>query len=371
MPAPNSFNMLWKSAVAKVSNFLGGFADAAVLLPIIALLSEQAGFSSSRLLISAGILYIATALFFKIPMAVQPLKSISVSAIALGASYQEIRIAAFCLGLFCIALTFLNIESWAKQVPIAIIHQIQVGLGVLLITQGMKANSHIGILLLSLAIFMFPVIKNIPLMGLMALVGFVGASFSNTQLLSNSVSNLIPDIMRPNLILMLLLPQLALTLSNSVLGTRNACETYFGHRAIRVTLKNLLRSIGFGNCIMALLGGLPFCHGSGGVTAHVKAGATQAWSTLLFGLFLIGFSGTALVYPKMLMALLLITTGLFHIQLGITTSKIKLGMAAGLTLLTGNLLWVLLAAILGELISHAYLQRGFAYSQASQSTKED
>lgn len=347
--------------MAKISNFLGGFADAAVLLPILALLSEQAGFSSSRLLISAGLLYIASAYFFKIPMAVQPLKSISVSAIALGASYYEIRIAAFSLGLFCVALIFFDIESWAKRVPIAVVHQIQVGLGVLLITQGLRASSNMGIMLVALAVFMFPIVKSIPVIGLLALAGFVGAGFSQTQLVSSPVL----DIMRPSLILTLLLPQLALTLSNSVLGTRNACEAYFKERASRVTLKNLLLSIGLGNCLSALLGGLPFCHGSGGVTAHVKSGATQAWATALFGLLLIGLSGSVLVYPKMLIALLLITTGLFHMQLGFATAKVKLVMAAGITVLTGNLLWVLLAAILGEFISHAYLQRSFGYSKAS------
>ncbi len=349
--------------MARVSNFLGGFADAAVLLPIIALLSEQAGFSSSRLFLSAGLLYIASAYFFKIPMAVQPLKSISVSAIALGATYDEIRIAAFSLGLFCLTLTFFNIEPWAKRVPVAIIHQIQVGLGVLLVTQGLKASSNMGVMLAALAVFLFPVVKNIPLMGLMALIGFVGAGFAETQPIWSPAL----DVIRPNLILTLLLPQLALTLSNSVLGTRNACEAYFGERASRVSLKNLLLSIGLGNCVSALLGGLPFCHGSGGVTAHVKSGAREAWSTALFGVLLIVLSGSVLVYPKMLIALLLITTGLFHMQLGIATAKIKLGIAAGVTILTGNLLWVLGVAILGEIISHAYLQRSFGYSKASRS----
>lgn len=351
--------------MSKISNFLGGFADAAVLLPIIALLSEQAGFSSSGLLVSAGFLYIASAYFFTIPMAVQPLKSISVSAIALGASFNEIRIAAFSLGIFCVALTFLNIESWAKRVPIAIVHQIQVGLGVLLVTQGLKASTNWGVILAALMVFMFPIVKNVPLMGLIALLGFVGTSFIQTQVISQPVS----DLLRPGLILTLLLPQLALTLSNSVLGTRNACEAYFGKRAARVTLKNLLLSIGIGNCLSALVGGLPFCHGSGGVTAHVKSGATKAWSTVVFGLLLVGFSGSVLIYPKILMAFLLITTGLFHMQLGIQTAKVKLVMAALVTILTGNLLWVLLAAILGEIISNATLQRSFAYSKAGRSEK--
>lgn len=347
--------------MAKISNFLGGFADAAVLLPMIVLLSEQAGFSSSRLLMSAGLLYIASAYFFKIPMAVQPLKSISISAIALGASDGEIRIAAFCLGVFCMALTFFDIEFWAKRVPIAIVHQIQVGLGVLLVTQGLKASTNWGVILVALIIFVFPVIKDIPVMGLVAMLGFIGAGFAQTQAVAETVF----DVVRPSLIVALLLPQLALTLSNSVLGTRNACETYFGRRAAQVTLKNLLLSIGLGNIVSAWVGGLPFCHGSGGVTSHVKSGATKAWSTILFGLVLMALSEFVLVYPKMLIALLLMTTGLFHMQLGFATAKIKLVMAAGITVLTGNLLWVLCVAILGEIVLYAYVQRSFGYSKAN------
>ncbi len=344
----------------KLRNFLGGFADAAVLLPIVVLLVQKVGFDGTRLLISAGVVYIASAWFFKVPMAVQPLKSIAISAVALSASLSEVRVAAVCLGVFCLTLSLGDVESWAKRVPIAIVHQIQVGLGVLLIYQGFKIASQPWIALLAVAAFLFPSVKQIPVMGLIAFVGFVGASFFE-QSVSVSIAS---DMFRPGLVLSLLLPQLALTLSNSVLGTRNACETYFGERAERVTLKNLLRSIGLGNCVSAAVGGLPFCHGAGGVTAHVKGGSTQSWSTAVFGVLLISCSWMTLVYPPALIAFLLMTTGLFHLQLGISTAKYKLAVAVGVTLFTQNLLWVLAAAILGEILQHAFISRSLVRSQA-------
>src|SRR5690606_37983249 len=99
--------------------------------------------------------------------------------------------------------------------------------------------------------------------------------------------------LRYDIILALVLPQLALTLTNSVVGTEAAARRYFGERAGRVTASRLLRSIGLGNMLVAPLGGLPFCHGSGGVTAHVKGGAQTWHMNLIIGGVLLTLAGAS------------------------------------------------------------------------------
>ena len=42
-------------------------------------------------------------------------------------------------------------------------------------------------------------------------------------------------------------------------------------------------SAGIGNVASALLGGMPMCHGAGGLTAHVRLGARTAGMNLLLG----------------------------------------------------------------------------------------
>ncbi|MFA7369214.1 MAG: hypothetical protein WC334_06185, partial [Kiritimatiellales bacterium] len=58
-----------------IRNFAGSFADAAVLFPLLILLGASGQFSPSLLFASAGLVYLFSGLYFRIPMPVQPLKS--------------------------------------------------------------------------------------------------------------------------------------------------------------------------------------------------------------------------------------------------------------------------------------------------------
>ena len=66
-------------------NMTGAFSDGAILFPLLAALVLQAGMNGAVLLASVGIAYIAAGFVFRVPMAVQPLKSVVVAALAIGA----------------------------------------------------------------------------------------------------------------------------------------------------------------------------------------------------------------------------------------------------------------------------------------------
>jgi len=353
-------------------NILGAFSDGAVLFPLLALLTLKAGFSGGIILLSTGIAYVVAALLFRVPMAVQPLKSIAVAAITVGASFSEVRLGGMLLGAFCLFMCLFDVDRIAKKVSEAMIHGLQAGLGVLLVLQGLKAGGDFtlmvsslgGILALLGAVFMliWPEVAGIPVLGLVATIGLgIAVFFPGASVGANLVST-DNEVVRPMLVLGLLLPQIVLTSANSVLATRNVCERYFGEQARYVTIRRLLYSIGFGNLLTGMIGGMPFCHGSGGVTAHVRGGSTKAWSTAFMGFFLLVLSwvqfhnpSSSIVYPPLLVATLLIATGVFHLKLAAPTAqtnfgKAKIAVALALTLLTRNLLWVLGAAVLLEII---------------------
>ena len=48
---------------------------------------------------SAGIIYVLSGLWFRVPMPVQPLKAIAIAAVVSGASYLEVRWAGAVVGL--------------------------------------------------------------------------------------------------------------------------------------------------------------------------------------------------------------------------------------------------------------------------------
>lgn len=344
-------------------NMMGAFSDAAVLFPLLILLSQTAGFSSTTALLTTGLAYIVAAWIFRVPMSVQPLKSIAIASLAVGATFTEVRVSALLLGLVCVAVSFLDVDRISRKVPESIIHQLQVGLGVLLVLQGFHHGFGFGVLALAALMVLLPEVRGVPLLGFIATGGFLYAVFQ-PGLASDSLSNLSYSAVRPGLILMLLIPQLVLTSANSVLATRNVCRRYFGEeRASRVTLRKLLLLIGLGNIAVSAVGGMPFCHGSGGVTAHFRGGSNRAWSTALMGVVLVGlaavqffYGGAVIIYPPFLIASLLVATGFFHLKLAAPTvyarfGWMKLGSAAILTLVTRNLIWVLVLAVLLEVMS--------------------
>lgn len=121
-----------------------------------------------------------------------------------------------------------------------------------------------------------------------------------------------------------------------------------------------MRSIGGGNILFSIIGGLPFCHGSGGITAHVKGGSNHWISNLIIGFVLLILSLAVyisgvffLVYPAILIAILLFAVGYFHLKLAKPSWKIyeyrlQLIAMAIVAFTTKNMLWVLLMGIIFE-----------------------
>jgi len=324
--------------------------------------------SGAILFATAGIAYIFSGLFFRIPMAVQPLKSLVISALALSASITEIRISAALFGLFCLALVLFNISTILSKVSRPLIHGLQMGLGIILIYKGFGDLFHNNgfqspVLGMSLSVLIILVMhfSNKPIIGWVAVLGIVWALFNlPSGLLPRMLPSETQSHIRSGVILALILPQIALTLANSVVATQDVAGRYFKDQVSRVTTSNLLCSIGFGSLLAGLIGGLPFCHGAGGLTAHVKGGSTHYVSNIIIGSFLLllsifSMTGTPVfpAYPQFLTSLLLIVAGWFHLglaQSSLTDSRYRrqlLSMAI-MAILTQNMLSILAVGFLFE-----------------------
>lgn len=358
-------------------NFFGAFADCAVLFPLLILLAARDLFAPMALFLSAGAAYVLAGAYFRIPMPVQPLKSIVVGALAVGASAAEIRWSAGILGVVCLLLVVFRWDSLLHLVPVRLVHEMQVGLGALLLFQAFRNLGGAPGPTLALAaalaalILLLPAWKGIPWMGVCAAIGMAYAVWNSIGL-TPPPAPASPESFRAGLVASLVLPQLALTLANSVVGTRAAAQAYFGARAERVTYRSLCLSIGAGNVVTALLGGLPFCHGSGGLTAHVKGGATSPAANYMIGTFLFLLAGVSwtsgtvhLEIPAAFVGALLFVTGLQHLQLAKATARAPAGKAAlalafFVAAFTQNLLWVLGAGLVLEAASKFFAKHELA-----------
>jgi SulP family sulfate permease len=76
---------------------------------------------------------------------------------------------------------------------------------------------------------------------------------------------------------------------------------YFGDRARRATYRTIANSQGLADVVSFFLGGIPMCHGAGGLAAHYRFGARTAGSNLIIGSI---FVLLALIFGEKIVAIL-------------------------------------------------------------------
>jgi hypothetical protein len=111
--------------------------------------------------------------------------------------------------------------------------------------------------------------------------------------------------------ILLALPQIPLSLGNSILATRQVAEDLFPDR--HVTVRKLSYTYALMNLVNPFLGGVPTCHGSGGLVGHYTFGARTGGSIMIYGsIFLIlglffssGFQQLVQIFPLPILGVLL------------------------------------------------------------------
>jgi SulP family sulfate permease len=81
----------------------------------------------------------------------------------------------------------------------------------------------------------------------------------------------------------LVLPQIPMTIGNAIISNTDVMHEYFGDRAHRATYRSVSNSQGLADIVSFFLGGIPMCHGAGGLAAHYRFGARTAGSNLIIG----------------------------------------------------------------------------------------
>ncbi len=126
----------------------------------------------------------------------------------------------------------------------------------------------------------------------------------------------------------LVMPQIPMTIGNAVFANADLSNTYFKEKSGKMTYTSLCISMAGGNLIAFLFGGMPMCHGAGGLSAHYRFGARTAGSNLMIGGILIALVlilGNGIVsflnlIPMAVLGVLLIFAGS---QLGMTMMEVS------------------------------------------------
>ena len=108
-----------------------------------------------------------------------------------------------------------------------------------------------------------------------------------------------------------------MTLGNAVMAYADLSKDYFGDSSKKVTYKSACISMALANFISSTIGGMPLCHGAGGLAAHYRFGARTAGSNLMIGVIFIilavvlGNESLAVIYllPLSVLGILLLFAG--------------------------------------------------------------
>jgi hypothetical protein len=304
----------------------GGLGDAGLFVPIAVALVTVNGLNATAVFAVGGLAYLGTALVFRVPVPVQPLKAFAAAAIALKLDANVIAAGALLMSVAMALLAATGLADWfAARFPLVLVRGIQASVALLLAKaavelaqkgnwKGLPAVSEeAGLLIAAFACAALLLLRGRRLPGAL-LVLAAGAAAGVAVAGGVPAAHFGPDAVGLSLpdgaafgtaLTTLVLAQLPLTFGNSVVATADAERSYFGDRADRVRPNRLAASIAGANLLAGLCHGLPLCHGAGGVTAHVKLGARTAGATASVGaLYLLLGLGLGSSLPAVLHVLL-------------------------------------------------------------------
>jgi SulP family sulfate permease len=279
----------------------GSLGDLGILLPLAVALISVNGLSATAVFASAGLTYLIAGWYFGVPIPVQPLKAFAAIAVVSGLGPQTISSGAIAMAAILLLLSLTGLADGLSSLftkPLIRGIQLAVGLSMMRLAFAMGGKTQVPgtalspfLLFLVLAAFLFLLAerKNVPaaliVFALGIAIAFIaGFSLRGLALGPTSVGLFVPQWRQLWLaLLVLVIPQLPLTLGNSIAATASLERNYFGTRAKRVTPRRLAASLGIANLASGFFGGMPLCHGSGGLTSHYKLGARGRMANVFVG----------------------------------------------------------------------------------------
>lgn len=365
------------------AEWAGAFGDLGTLIPFVVAYITLLGLDPFGILLGFGVSMIAVGLYYKTPFPVQPMKAIGAVATTQAAQTAIITAGAvYGASLVTGAIwLLLGVTGAAKRVaqvvsrPVAI--GIILGLGLSFMVDGAKLMAQ-GWWLSGIALFATLALltnKTIPAMFLLLAAGAVVALVRDPALLT-ALGALQVELRLPSLTLgeisgsdlvigtlFLALPQVPLTLGNAVIAVTEENNRLFADRP--VSERKVALSTGLMNLFSGSVGGVPMCHGAGGMAGHVAFGARTGGSLIVLGVLLLGLaiflSGSVStifrIIPPEVMGVVLFLAGA-QLALGSCDFSRDKGERFSTLVTAGLAMWNIgIAFIIGLGLYHAFKRR--------------
>jgi len=313
----------------------GAFGDLGTLAPFVVAYIGVLKMDPYGVLLAFGVAMIICGLVYRTPIPVQPMKA--AGAIATTQAAQTIVItpamvwgASLATGIVWLLLGLTGTARYVTRlINRPVVLGIILGLGFGFMIEGAKMMAQNwwvgGIALLGTSLLLTN--RVIPAMFLLLLFGASYGLLSDPSLLA-AMREVHMELRLPTFALsaltlneflvgalFLALPQVPLTLGNAIIAITEENNRLFPHRPVNEG--KISTSTGLINLLGASLGGVPMCHGAGGMAGHVQFGARTGGAVVILGFVLLAtatlFSGSVAtllrLFPPAILGVILFLTG--------------------------------------------------------------
>jgi len=356
----------------------GSMGDFGTLFPLAIGYIAVCGLNPAGLLVMTGVANILTGLIYRLPMPIQPMKLLAVVAIAQHWSPSMVYASGFAMGVVWLLIALTGIMGWiARVTPNSVIRGIQVTLGVLLAVEALKMVSTWWVLGITCALIAAVLRQNRYAPAAIVLMALgVAIMFTKGHLYQVSFSYvMLPPLTSFHLgevwqaLLLAGFAQIPLTATNAVMATSSLIKIYWPYK--QVSERRLSLNMGLMNVILPFFGGMPLCHGAGGLAGQYYFGARTGGTNILegvieilMGLFLAtSIAGIFTLFPRAIIGAMMFLIGfeLAKFAKDIRPNKDLLPMGATLSVsLATNMAFGFLAGLLvHHLIRLIFRKKGY------------
>ena len=278
----------------------GAFGDVGTLIPFVVAYITIVKVEPLGLLLMFGIALMASGFYYRTPLPIQPMKAIGAAAVAGGISPAALFGSGLTTGLFWLLAGVTGaIRPISRLATKPVVRGIMLGLGLSFMVDGVHRMTSVPVLAGIALVVTYLLLTNpkIPAMFMLLIIGVFSAVIMDPHLLSElagvhvgfklpvfSLSAMTWNDLAVGTLLFTV-PQIPLTLGNAVIAIVAENNELFPDRP--VTEKKIAISQGIMNLVAPIFGGVPMCHGAGGMAGHVRFGAKTGGALVILGSILV------------------------------------------------------------------------------------
>ncbi len=268
----------------------GAFGGYGTILPLVMGYIVVCGLEPGGLFIMLGAVNIILGLVYRLPMPLEPMKMIAVVAIAESWTPSLVYASGFAMGITWLILVGTKAVTLIRRlVPETVVRGIQISLALLLIGQAVKMLSQ-GAAAGLVSLFIILVLRNnryAPAGIVLMIAGiFLAYRQGHLESLAGPSFGLPPLTLFPlrevwQSLILAGFSQIPLTIVNAVIVTCAMIKGYWPEKEI--SERKLALNHGIINSIAPFFGGMPMCHGAGGLAGKYGLGARTGGANVMEG----------------------------------------------------------------------------------------